>query len=389
MCYDPFQRGPHPVGVRSDQWTDPDRDRALPVEIWYPGTDRIAGADLDPATQDRFVPAWVVGDPAEAELAYQAAVRDAHPLGEPSTLVLLVHGWAGYRREATFIGTHLASHGYTVVAPDVAGSTYADVDAMLTANEPHADPAALSSHVQAIAASRKGDVPFLISAAIERLDVRTDAVGIAGASFGGFSSLIAPAVDPRIAATVPMCPAGGSHAPVCDSDGAPFVDQLEWAWHTPAPTLMLVADRDALLPLHSQLELLRKVPSAWKRMVVLADADHNHFVDDIDTGQEWLQEFSARVARVFPDGPGDWALVARSVVPADQLCDGSDAQLAWRGLTTAHMDAHLRHDPDALALVSGDIDERLAVLGVTVTTIEGHAQIDHAAEGLSTATATA
>ena len=51
-------------------------------------------------------------------------------------------------------------------------------------------------------------------------------------------------------------------------------------------------------------------------MVVLADADHNHFVDDIEVGQEWLREFCERVGRIFPDGPGDWSAAGRAVAGA-------------------------------------------------------------------------
>ena len=52
--YDPFRRGTNPVGVRSDVWTDALRDRALPVEIWYPAAPVHTGQDLDPSQQDAY-----------------------------------------------------------------------------------------------------------------------------------------------------------------------------------------------------------------------------------------------------------------------------------------------------------------------------------------------
>ncbi|MFF2084036.1 alpha/beta hydrolase family protein [Nocardia sp. NPDC058176] len=370
MSYNPFDRGPHPVGVRSDSWRDSGRDRELPVEIWYPATDDFTGDDLDPARQDAFLPGWATEEDldggAPEDLVRQAAVRDATVRPGTHPLILLVHGWAGYRREATFLGTHLASHGYVVVAPDVLLSTFGDVDAFLSAQPVPGDPQALVDHVTAIAEARRADVPFLIDSAAARLDIAVDAVGITGASFGGWSSLQAPASDPRIAATVPMCPAGG-RAP---ADGGYIGSLLDWNWHRPAPTLLLVADRDSLLPLDGQFELLRRVPAPDRQMVVLANADHNHFVDDIDTGQQWLAEFADRVARIFPVSGGNWPLIARSVVPRAELCSGDSAQLAWRGLITAHMDAHLRAEAEAQGLLDGGIARALADRGVVASVVD-------------------
>lgn len=367
MSYDPFERGPYPVGVRTNLWHDDVRDRGLPVEIWYPATEQFAGKDLDPSTQDSFVPGWAAGEQSvDVPLAQQAAVRNADIAQGPHDLVLLVHGWAGYRREATFIGTHLASHGYVVVSPDVVSSTFADVDAFLDSVGDQGEPTDLDEHVSTIAHNRKGDVAFLVDTAMANFDLKPGDVGITGASFGGWMSLDAPALDSRIAASVPMCPAGG-RAPV---DDGVLSELLDWNWRRDVPTLMLTADRDSLLPLYGQLELLRRIPSTDKRMVVLADADHNHFVDDIDTGQQWLREFANRVAVLFPRGPGDWTSVARSVAPAEQLCPGASAQLAWRGLITAHMDAHLRANSQARELLRTPLDRVLADRGVRASTVE-------------------
>ena len=369
MSYDPFERGPNPVGVTSDEWRDALRGRTLPVEIWYPATAEHAGQDLDPALQDQFVPGWVAGDDPEPTLARQSAVRDANHFGQRTPLVLLVHGWAGFRHEATFIGTHLASHGYTVVSPDVVGSTFPDVDAFFNSQEPRGRPEALNEHLRAIAQWRIRDVPFLLDEAEKRLNIDASRVGITGASFGGWTSLAAPGLDARIAASVPMCPAGG-HAHVLDQANSPLKGLLSWDWHQPVPTLMLVGARDCLLPLDGQLELLRKIPSERKRMVILADADHNHFVDDIEVGQAWLKEYAERVARLFPDGPGDWEVAVRTVVPQDEICPEEHAHVAWRGLTLAHMDAHLRANASANDLVLGPIDRLLAERGITANVMD-------------------
>lgn len=131
--YDPFARGTHPVGVRSETWTDTGRGRTFGVEIWYPAVAGHAGDDLDPATQDAYPAIWIAGDmdPANPPLIPQAAVRDAAPAALPGQLVLFSHGYAGHRREGTYLCTHLASHGYVVVSADHPGSTSWEIDAMM------------------------------------------------------------------------------------------------------------------------------------------------------------------------------------------------------------------------------------------------------------------
>jgi predicted dienelactone hydrolase len=75
-AYDPFAVGPYPVGVRPFLLTDTARDRLFPAEVRYPGR------------------------------------PGPHPL------VLYSHRSGGHRRSATFLSTHLASHGYAVAALD-------------------------------------------------------------------------------------------------------------------------------------------------------------------------------------------------------------------------------------------------------------------------------
>lgn len=369
MTYDPFERGPLPVGVHTQTWHDVERDRHLTVEIWYPASEANRGRDRDPVTWDTFVPVWAA-DSAESEdeLAHQEAVRDAEWSGHQSEwpLVLLVHGWAGYRQESSFLGTHLASRGYVVVSPDVAGSTWTDVDAFLTGCEPQSEPDVLLEHTMRVATARVGDIPFLITTAIDALPVRPHGVGVTGASFGGYSSLVAPTADDRVSAVAAMCPANDD-APIL-APFRPFEAFLQADWRTDAAALILAADRDSLLPLYGQLRLLRSLPATDKVLVALADADHNHFVDDIDVGQAWLGEFAARVARLFPHGPGDWALVARSVQPMDRLVPADVAQTAWRGVVAAHFDAHLKDDPDARPLLR-DLAGMLSGQGIEATII--------------------
>src|SRR5712691_12503312 len=105
--YDPFVRGPFPVGVRTIAALDASRRRRFPIEVWYPATPAHVGQDLAEATQD------MVEVPPRAPRR-QAAVRDAS--AQPGTwpLVAFSHGSGYHRRAATFLSAHLASHGYAV-----------------------------------------------------------------------------------------------------------------------------------------------------------------------------------------------------------------------------------------------------------------------------------
>ncbi|MGH7858791.1 MAG: alpha/beta hydrolase family protein, partial [Candidatus Binatia bacterium] len=103
MSYDPFARGPFPVGVRTAIAVR--GDRSLPIEVWYPATDAFGGKDVAEATRDVYdlIPGLPPG--------WQEAVRDADAREGSFPLVAFSHGFGGHRRQTTFLCTHLASHG--------------------------------------------------------------------------------------------------------------------------------------------------------------------------------------------------------------------------------------------------------------------------------------
>ena len=45
------------------------------------------------------------------------------PLPGPHPLIVFSHGNSGFRRQSTFLTTHLASRGFVVAAPDHTGNT--------------------------------------------------------------------------------------------------------------------------------------------------------------------------------------------------------------------------------------------------------------------------
>ncbi len=95
--YDPFERGPLPVGVRSVELTDPSRDRSLPVELWYPASDEHRGQDLDDASRDHFRILEFAPEVA------QDAVRDARMRDAELPLIVFSHGFGGDRRQTTHL----------------------------------------------------------------------------------------------------------------------------------------------------------------------------------------------------------------------------------------------------------------------------------------------
>ena len=353
MTYDPFVRGPYLTGVLSESWHDKENDRELSVEVWYPSSESNEGQDLETDTQDQFVVPGLSAEPGSK--AYQAAVRDAQMMPGELPMIVLVHGYAGHRREFTYLATHLASHGFLVVAADHVGSTYEDIDNLVNSARREGRRFTRADIMPALFAARRTDIPFLIDAATDRFDINQGGVGITGASLGGWTSLMAPSVDKRIKASAPMCPSGGE-SPTYPRGQNAARDALDFNWHDDTATMFMVADHDSWLPLYGQIELFRRTPGT-KRLFVLERADHNHFVDGIEVGHEWLKTFTASLAGVESEGGTDWRCIANSMLPYKELCSEQKAHLCWRGLCVAHMDAFIRANEDALDFLDDALQE--------------------------------
>ena len=355
MPYNPFVRGPLPVGVRTLDWSDPARSRPLPTEIWYPATEELRGKDVAEATRDNYelVPGLPPG--------WQEAVRDAAPRAGTHPLVVFSHGFGGHRRQSTFLCTHLASHGYVVAAVDHTGNTIVEmVQFMMMAQmgQPPPDPATM---LPEMLANRPADVSFVIDqmtapilrqAQDERLagiSVDASQIGLSGHSFGGWTTLVTTARDKRIKAALPLAPAGGWTKLPSEALGA----AMDFAWGRDVPTLFLVADFDTILPLRGMYELYEKTTSP-KKMIVLEQADHMHFCDQVEQVHELF--------RMMP--PPVFDQLAKEIKPIAELCAGDPAYRFTRGLGLAHMDAHLRGDESARRLLDGDLIALLAAEGV-------------------------
>jgi dienelactone hydrolase len=352
MSYDPFARGPHGVGVRTRELRDRERDRTLPVEVWYPASGLRAGSDLCDPTRDRYslLPAFPP--------VTQDAVRDAEPAEGTFPLIAFSHGFGGHRRQSTFLCTHLASHGYVVVAPDHVGNTA--IDTLRILMEVHAggsmpEPQAM---LEEFVEARPSDIRCLLDRALEGnaggLAEQIDAlrVGMSGHSFGGWTTLMAVARDARIRAALPLAPAGARSVLPAD----PLHQALTFEWGREVPTLYLVAERDTLLPLEGMHDLAARTPNP-RRLAVLKNADHMHFCDRVEETHELF--------RLMPQ-VGLFAEIVKQIPPVSELCPGAHGHDFVRGLGLAHMDAALKHHAQAERLLAGDLETLLAERGVKI-----------------------
>lgn len=344
--YDPFVRGRFPVGVRTIQALDSVRDRLFPCEIWYPAAAQHAGQDIAPETQDFFTV------PTRNTPRSQAAVRNAAVRPGTYPLIIFSHGSGReHRRMATFLCTHLTSHGYVVAALD-----HSEVVAGELAPRDGETRKQKTARVEAWIANRVPDIRFLLdhllsAAWVSETNLDPAQVGIVGHSFGGWTALAATADERRIRAVVALAPAGSSQpkpgiAPV----------KLTFKWDRDVPTLYLVAEHDIMTPLAGMYELFQRTP-ATKQLAILRRADHCHFMDNVEQQHEIL--------RTMP-WTGELAWIPKELRPIAELCSGEHAHLFVRGLTLCHLDAILRQQEEAQRFLVGDIEAELALRGVEV-----------------------
>jgi dienelactone hydrolase len=253
---------------------------------------------------------------------------------------------------ATFLCTHLSSHGYVVAALDHTEVVAAD----LARRDAETDEQK-TARAEAWIANRVPDIRFLLDHLLDgaawdsetKLDPTQ--VGIVGYSFGGWTALAATAVEWRIRAVVALTPAGSSQP----KPGILPV-KLTFNWGRDVPTLYLVAENDIMTPLTGMYELFDRTPAS-KQMVILRRADHAHFMDNVEQEHE--------TARTMPwAGALDW--IPKEMRPIAELCSGEQAHLFVRGLTLCHMDAVLRRREEARRFLVGDIEAELAMRSVDV-----------------------
>ena len=187
--------GSYDVGVSTITAVDDERlntgnfitntSRALVLEVWYPAQlTKSSGAEMSKATYKEVTRLQQL-----FELQGEA-YRDATPVSEGQfPLILLSHGFTGYRTQMFYLAEHLASHGYVVIGIDHKDSTNAEVF----------DDATRASGFISTLYNRARDQQFLLdyfsnpeeSLLMPGLKARMDTnhAGIVGHSMGGFAAL--------------------------------------------------------------------------------------------------------------------------------------------------------------------------------------------------------
>lgn len=351
--YDPFRRGPDPVGTQQFSWTDSNRNHTMPVDVWYPATEAHKGQDLDPKTQAGFEMIPGVG------LSYQQAVENAAPKKDRFPLVVFSHGFGGERRQSTFFCTHLASHGYVVASMDHVGNTTTD---MLSGEGAAGDPEVIDRFIK----SRPLDASFVIDEMLRGqsgLEVDAESVAMAGHSFGGWTTLKTLESDGRIKAALPLAPAGGK----LDLDPENVMaTSLNFQFKRSVPTLFIVADLDSILPLEGMRDLHSRHPGPHST-VVLQNADHFHFNDNIEQTHDGYQMMLAGMAEgMEAESRHGLEEMLAKMKPSSELVPGAHAYRLINGLGLAHFDAELRGDPDATSMMRGDLVEIAGKQGIQV-----------------------
>jgi len=355
--YDPFERGPSPVGTRTIELHDASRDRTLPVDVWYPAAEKHRGEDQDDATRDRYKPL-----PMAPEVS-QDAVRDAAAAEGPFPLVVFSHGFGGERRQSTHLCTHLASHGYVVAAMDHVGNTTTDMMQMQMSGTP---PDVNLIHT--FIGDRPGDASFVIDrllAGDAGLEIDPDRIGMSGHSFGGWTTLATTGRDRRIRAALPLAPAGGKVRESLGPDAGVMRDALDLGWDRDVPTLYLTAEFDTLLPLEGMRELQERTPGTRKG-VVLLDSDHFHFCDRAEQTHDMFKMLGAMMAGASGDAAEAVTGLIGQMKTSAELCPGAHAYAMTCGLGLAHLDAHVRELAEAVAFIAQDLKQVMAERGVSV-----------------------
>jgi len=319
--YDPFHRGRFSVGVRTLEAHDSARRAGIMCEIWYPAGASHFGQDYVQHILDTYS--------IQGEARTQEAIRDAAPAAGPFPLVVYSHPTSRWKRHtATFLCTHLASHGYVVAAPDHGSDD-------------------IEKH-------RVADLSFLIDLVLAGglgTDIRVEPARIAavGHSLGGWTVLCAMESEGRIRALVAMAPAGSAKP-----RSGIVAGKLTFKWKREAPVLYLVAENDVMTPPEGIAEMFKRTP-APKRSIILRQADHHHFVDAVEREHEMVR------TTVWPE---ELKWIGEAMRPAGELCSGVASHKFACALTLAHLDAHLRWKDEARKWLAGSARAKLAEHGI-------------------------
>jgi predicted dienelactone hydrolase len=240
----PYGRGVHFVTLTKPSAVDESQQREIRVAIWYP-----APAGAGPVDEQRRA---VVDAPLDLQ-------------GGPYPLVLFSHGSCGYAEQSLFLTPYLASHGFVVVAPDHTGNTIFDFP------DCGSGPVQASSFIE-----RPEDIRFALdyvlaanadSDSFLHRAIDPSRLGMSGHSFGGLTTYLVEAADPRIGVAVPLAAA------------VPGEPELQ------VPSLTVLGEIDSVVDNDRIREAYARARSP-KYLVGIGDAGHYAFSDGCFTGPD-------------------------------------------------------------------------------------------------------
>ena len=187
----PDQFGPYRAGFRYIEFHDTVRDRPAYTAVWYPGLRPQSGAE-----KVMYLSAF------EGRAYLDAAVDDSAAL---YPLVMFSHGNSGIGVQSFTLCEHLASQGFIVAAPNHEGNTIFDSPS--------------DEEVAQIVRDRPVDIVFTLGEMQAHADfaavIDPDRIGIAGHSFGGFTTLMLAGGEGDAESAQAYCAASGGEGVFC------------------------------------------------------------------------------------------------------------------------------------------------------------------------------
>jgi predicted dienelactone hydrolase len=322
-----------PVGVRTLDVN------GVPVEVWYPAPDSVAGEAGESVALLDLVPdsvRTVLGDVSLPSID-TIAIRDAplRPLVRPMPVVYFSHGFGGFPQQSVDLTSHLAGRGYVVFSTRHVGRSITDLlpclfsppldGCTLSPNDPGPDD------ITGIQNALAEDAQFLTGA----IDLEVRAV-VGHSAGGGTVSTLAESDEGLDAAVVMAAP--------------PMVTSA-------VPVLLLDGSCDAIIPEAGVSEAFSTVPSGVR--VQMAGAGHLAFSDicDLEFGtladellapRDDINEiFLDQLSALGTDGcPGGTVGVPEC---AETFLDLAVTAPVIRAATTAFLDLHLRGEGTGVA----------------------------------------
>lgn len=259
----PFvERGPSDVGVLTLALDDGRR-----VVVWYPAE----AAAVAGAPQERFdiasllTPELQAMIPAGKRPIYEIEARPGAPADAtdaPRPVVLFSHGFAGFPEQSVDLTTHLASHGFVVVAPDhVERSLSGLLGTAARGVKARKDTEVLGAALDlALADGKRSGSPLK-----DLIDGEN--VAVVGHSAGAGAAYQTASSDPRIDAFISYSVATGSAA---EGEPEPLPPDV--------PGMVMLGTADGIIPADDSRKVYRNMNEP-KYLVEIGGAGHLVFSD--------------------------------------------------------------------------------------------------------------